>query len=888
MTTTATAKTSTMFEDISLMCSDNKTMIQASILTFPPAAGASLDKVQAFSYFEDILEQHRLQLNSTTIQQAYAKHVPVSSPAAASEEANLVAAAIYKSFYSVLNLHCLGFFTASGQAKSVAVDEDASKRDPGICFVKFVATVTPADISPLLSAMPATVVTFFLPLPQAPTPSSSTGLPSTNPAAAAAVAAVAAATARIVQALNAGTPLLSIDITNPIMAAGMAAHLSASTNLGSSVGSPTPHLTPTQLFPSTASSTSTVSPGLRPFLTGAAAPAESTFCGPLNFLDDQALFDVVFPPSTRKALASRNFRDGSSIETSMLTLVADCRLFIFKHVIRNDYIGRHDFASPDHLHMTVKRLRLLTLNYSLNGKMIAGNPDQLFNRYLALTPLLPASAVDLWGINLYTQFWSALGEDITRRITRLARYDTLRQTDFVLTAMTTKSRQMSAVRELRTLAMECYGMQLEERRSMRDMFRDIRQNPHTHTSSAEWTMQQHSPLPTARPNPSPKSDSPAATSNVPAQAPACEFPAEFRGCLGCGGEHIFRVCPHKDNPVNKERFHRNFHARNGTTRPPPRDTPYPLSSTPPSAGPTPSHGGAGRGGGTTRNLPSWVTKNLHSRADSTLGYYGQSTPSPNEPSTSPRSSASPSPKPDSKPPARNYALFVQSFKQNVMTDPPLRPMPIRIDNGLPHITFALGPASNLVSLSVLFDSGAALSSGYLPYHQQIMRENPDVVASYEQFDDSNPFEPIKLGGAIRHPDDYDAKIHGQLTAVIRYRTGCFCHDGSPINISFGLGHDMTVNSILGMPTIRDLGMKPDFRLGTVICDDTPTVFPISNEETRCGFSASASTAYSDPAASLPLYASASTLRQEPISLPSGPVITATDDTSNGFLQRTLA
>lgn len=215
-------------------------------------------------------------------------------------------------------------------------------------------------------------------------------------------------------------------------------------------------------------------------------------------------------------------------------------------------------------------------------------------------------------------------------------------------------------------------------------------------------------------------------------------------------------------------------------------------------------------------------------------------------------------------------------------------MPIRIDNGLPHITFALGPASNRVNLSVLFDSGAALSSGYLPYHLQIMRENPNVVASYEQFDDSNPFEPIKLGGAIRHPDDYDATIHGQLTAIIRYRTGCFCHDGSPINISFGLGHDMTVNSILGMPTIRDLGMKPDFRQGTIRCDETPTVFSISNEETCCGFSASTSTAHSDPATALPLYNPTSALRHELAESPLRPAITAIDDTSHGFLQRTLA
>ena len=81
-----------------------------------------------------------------------------------------------------------------------------------------------------------------------------------------------------------------------------------------------------------------------------------------------------------------------------------------------------------------------------------------------------------------------------------------------------------------------------------------------------------------------------------------------------------------------------------------------------------------------------------------------------------------------------------------------------------------------------------------------MREIPGIVASFERFDDSNPFEPIKLGGAIRHPDDYNESMHGQLTAIIRYKTPYFDNDGSPICILFGIGNDMSVNTILGSKT----------------------------------------------------------------------------------------
>ena len=73
-------------------------------------------------------------------------------------------------------------------------------------------------------------------------------------------------------------------------------------------------------------------------------------------------------------------------------------------------------------------------------------------------------------------------------------------------------------------------------------------------------------------------------------------------------------------------------------------------------------------------------------------------------------------------------------------------MPLCVDNGLPHVRLNLGASSNATH-SLLFDSGAALSSGYLPYHFWIVRESLDIVASFERFDDLNLFEPIKLGGA---------------------------------------------------------------------------------------------------------------------------------------------
>jgi hypothetical protein len=76
-------------------------------------------------------------------------------------------------------------------------------------------------------------------------------------------------------------------------------------------------------------------------------------------------------------------------------------------------------------------------------------------------------------------------------------------------------------------------------------------------------------------------------------------------------------------------------------------------------------------------------------------------------------------------------------------------MPIAIGNGLPHITFRLGSASSNTVLQGLMDTCGALNTGYLPFHQWIMSEKPEIVAEYTEFNAHNPFEPVKLGGAIR-------------------------------------------------------------------------------------------------------------------------------------------
>ena len=159
-----------------------------------------------------------------------------------------------------------------------------------------------------------------------------------------------------------------------------------------------------------------------------------------------------------------------------------------------------------------------------------------------------------------------------------------------------------------------------------------------------------------------------------------------------------------------------------------------LSISPLLASCLPAFGQASAGCGTHRNQQAWMSHQHHSRI---------SHPSPaNTDSKNP-------PSPPKK--ARNYLPVVCSFLSTVSQHQPSPQAhcPSHVDNDLPHIRLDLGLSSN-AGLSVLFDSCAALSSGYLPYCLWTIRESLDIFASFERFDDSNPFEPIKLGGAICH------------------------------------------------------------------------------------------------------------------------------------------
>ena len=93
-----------------------------------------------------------------------------------------------------------------------------------------------------------------------------------------------------------------------------------------------------------------------------------------------------------------------------------------------------------------------------------------------------------------------------------------------------------------------------------------------------------------------------------------------------------------------------------------------------------------------------------------------------------------------------------------------------------------------------------MNTGSLTLHQWIITTYPAIVASYEQFDDASPFQPIGFDCAVPSADA--SSISNQLTAVVTYKTRYVDTAGTPVELSFGLGKAIKVNAIIGLPTFK--------------------------------------------------------------------------------------
>ena len=180
---------------------------------------------------------------------------------------------------------------------------------------------------------------------------------------------------------------------------------------------------------------------------------------------------------------------------------------------------------------------------------------------------------------------------------------------------------------------------------------------------------------------------------------------------------------------------------------------------------------------------------------------------------------------------RLWAYSANIFISDTTSSTP--PMPLDVDNGLPGIELWFGTSQeDELCFICHMDTCAAMNTGNLTVHKWLMTKYPHLVAEYIQFDDSRPFEPLKLHCAV---EDLVAteSLHGKLTSIVRYWIRYSKNDKKEI-LSFGLGDSVAVNSLVGIPTIKAWQYLLDFEDSSMISRGLNTKFPLIFEATKHG------------------------------------------------------
>ena len=176
-----------------------------------------------------------------------------------------------------------------------------------------------------------------------------------------------------------------------------------------------------------------------------------------------------------------------------------------------------------------------------------------------------------------------------------------------------------------------------------------------------------------------------------------------------------------------------------------------------------------------------------------------------------------------------FSAVILEVSQHIATPP----MPIEVDNGLPGIELWFGrEETDEIGLLCHMDTCAAMNTGNLAVHQWLITTQPHLVAEYIQFDDSRPFEPLQLHCAVEDLSKTES-MHGKLTAIVRYWMR-YTQNGKRVILSFGLGDSVSVNSLVGIPTIKEWKSIFDFESNMLVARGINTKFPMIYEATKQG------------------------------------------------------
>ena len=204
-----------------------------------------------------------------------------------------------------------------------------------------------------------------------------------------------------------------------------------------------------------------------------------TYCGPLNFADNQEMFNVVFGsnpvmlhvtkftklndgPSSASGPAS--ITDSASPAQQFHMFVQRCHFDIFVALCESDYVGIvNSHSTQKAIQEVCRKLQGLQQKFQTkNGKnqWVTLHPADLYNKYLSFVASLPPNASS-WSIVLCKCFYDALLPELKEK---------MEESNFIMPDMTTlatKNNQLQALRTVREGAVAAYdNLQAEKKRIM--------------------------------------------------------------------------------------------------------------------------------------------------------------------------------------------------------------------------------------------------------------------------------------------------------------------------------------------------------------------------------------------------------------------------------------
>ena len=101
-----------------------------------------------------------------------------------------------------------------------------------------------------------------------------------------------------------------------------------------------------------------------------------------------------------------------------------------------------------------------------------------------------------------------------------------------------------------------------------------------------------------------------------------------------------------------------------------------------------------------------------------------------------------------------------------------------------------------------------------------------MVADFLQRGDNTDFDVVQLLAALDIDSIHFPSNHGQMIAVIRYHTPYLVNNKDPLILSFVLGTDMPLRSVLGLSTLLSMSTTIDLSRDTLSCSKLNFSFPL--------------------------------------------------------------